>query len=619
MKTGIQSGSIALCLVLGAAVGWSADRTWIGKSGIPWPWLEGTNWSGGNFPGEAGNAASANTDVATITNASFSQPIIQIDFSASGADGHLAVGAIVANRSQFALISTTVRPMATGGTLTLNGATLNGVPNTVLANIGTGSDVLRLGDAGAGFAAIRLGSASNVIQLGAHKWIYLSTLTERFPGSGVTVTSDTGESLANNSGGIDAGGINTFTGPVRIGKGTRWATASEQSLGLSPYAAENVILDNGALSGSAITFGRLFTLGIGGGRLETIRNVGAPTTPFAFTNPGAIAFEGLGQRTLTLAGESGGSVSYGTFAPAITDAPGGGQTSLVKITGPVWTLTGVNTYSGTTTIYGPGALELSGGGSFANCPTILLIDGSLVVSGVTGGANHDGNRFGLATGQTLAGSGTVTGGVSVRDGATLSPGLGVGTLQTRDLVFTSPNARLAADVELGGTPGSDLLRVWNAGLDLGGATLHLSLLNAPESPALTQAFLLIENNGLDPITNQFGQVILSGPNASGYEVTVDHAFTGTDAVGRVGDGNDVAITLAASSAPSLNLSLRVTNNVAVLTWPSVSNQTYWVQYKTALTNAAWDDLPGEVIATGHSASKTDAVGPAMRFYRVRTQ
>ena len=50
-----------------------------------------------------------------------------------------------------------------------------------------------------------------------------------------------------------------------------------------------------------------------------------------------------------------------------------------------------------------------------------------------------------------------------------------------------------------------------------------------------------------------------------------------------------------------------------------NGQTYWVQYKNALTNANWDELPGEVIAAGDSASRADPVGSEMRFYRVRTQ
>lgn len=65
--------------------------------------------------------------------------------------------------------------------------------------------------------------------------------------------------------------------------------------------------------------------------------------------------------------------------------------------------------------------------------------------------------------------------------------------------------------------------------------------------------------------------------------------------------------------------IRVTNGVATLTWPSISNQNYRVQYKTALTNANWTDLPGDVTASGTNASKTDTLGASNRFYRVKAQ
>ena len=47
-------------------------------------------------------------------------------------------------------------------------------------------------------------------------------------------------------------------------------------------------------------------------------------------------------------------------------------------------------------------LALTGAGSFAGSPTIMVNSGTtLNVSGVTGGANHDGTRFALASGESL--------------------------------------------------------------------------------------------------------------------------------------------------------------------------------------------------------------------------
>ena len=611
--------SMAVGLAGVGQIALAADGTWIGQTGFPRAWLASTNWSGGILPGETNNAGSLNTDVATMTNASATVPILQIDFSPSGANGHLALGAIVSERSSPfpVIVSATVRPAVNGGMLTLNGATVHGMQSTILVNSGTGFDNLSIGEAGVSFAAVRLGSTTNVIRLGSGKGIVVRDgIAERIAGSGITVTSETGEVLLN-PGRFSGSSSNTFTGPVRIEKGTLWAIANQQSLGLSSSSATNVILDNGALRGSAISIGRLFTLGVGGGRLEATLDSSAPTTPFAFTNTGAIAFEGVGPRILTFGSDGVGGSQFGAFAAAIGDAPGGGKTSVVNTNGAIWTLTASNTYSGDTTI-GSGTLELSGSGSFANSPTVTLVGGFLRVSGLTNGANYDGARFALAGGQTLTGSGSVSGPMSVGGGATLSPGLGFGILSTRHLFFAASNAVLAMEVNLG-APVADLLQVFNGGIDAGGATLNLSLLNAPTVPSAAQTFMLIANDGSDPITNQFGTVNLNGANSGGYACAVDYAFNGTDALGRVGDGNDLAITLAPATNPSqFSLSITVSNSVATLTWPSMSNQTYWVQYKSALTNANWDELSGEVIATGDRAFKTDPVGPTARFYRVRT-
>jgi hypothetical protein len=633
LKRHLAGCLVAAWLGIGSVSLQAADGTWIRPGGIPltWLWLVNTNWSGGAFPGETNNAASLNTDVATITNVTPS-PVIQIDFSASGANGQFGLGAILVDRTSPSIPSATVRPVVSGGTLTLNGAVVGGVPSTILASRGTGiGDDFFIGDLSVPFGTLHLGRLTNVIQMGENKRITVrNVISERNLGSGITLTSDAGELLVTNSGAFSSWLSNTFTGPVRNENGARWdlggagnsVPGNPQALGLSPPDAANLVLDNGVLRGRTIQIGRLFTLGPGGGQLEAAPGVtfGAPS--LAFTNTGAIGFEGVGPRTLTLANDAPSALvsRSGLFAPAIGDAPGGGKTSLVRTNTCIWTLTGANTYSGPTTSAAYGAIILEGSGSFANSPTIILAGGGLTVAGVTGGANHDGARFALASGQMLTGNGSVSGAMSVRSGATVAPGMGVGNMGTSHLIFTAPNAVLAEEVDLGVASSADLLQVINGGLDLGGATLNVTLLNAPAVPTSAQTFLLIQNDGSDPITNQFGHVNLSGANASGYQATVDYAFVGTDSLGRVGDGNDLAITLTPATAPtSFSLSLSVTNGIATLTWPSVSDQTYWVQYKSALTNANWDDLSGEVIGTGDAASKTDPVGLETRFYRVRTQ
>ena len=614
----IERLSFAAALGLGVATAVAVDGTLLGPENSTQAWLTDANWSGGSYPGEINNAGSLNPDLATIANAS----LVTIDFSAPGANGQLTLGAIIVSRTNN---STTVRPSSGVGTLTLNGDTVNGSSNTILSSLGRGFGGFSLGDSTAMFTAVRLGGLTNVIQVASGKVISIgSVISERTADSGIIITSDTGQALGV-PGGVSAYGQNTFSGPVRIENGMEWNLANaSQSLGLSPPNASNLTLDNGALSGSSVRIGRLFTLGPGGGRL--FANLGTTESgPFAFTNTGAISFEGSGARSLTLSGRSTslGGRAYGALSPSLSDAPGGGVTSLIQTDYSLWTLTGSNTYSGTTTIYDFGVLELKGNGSIANSPVITVNPGDLKVSGVTGGANFDGVRFALANGQTLTGNiGGVRGAMDVPAGAAISPGVGgvgIGELATDDIIFTSPNALLDMEVSLAGGMAADYLRVFG-GLDLGGATLRVTLLDAPATSAASQTFLLIWHDGSEAITNQFGTVNLVGSNADRYQVSLDYAFNGTDELGRVGNGNDLAITLTPAIRPSsFSLSISVTNGIATLTWPSVSNQTYWVQYKNALTNANWDDLPGEVIATGSNASKTDTTGTKTRFYRVKTQ
>ena len=56
---------------------------------------------------------------------------------------------------------------------------------------------------------------------------------------------------------------------------------------------------------------------------------------------------------------------------------------------------------------------------------------------------------------------------------------------------------------------------------------------------------------------------------------------------------------------------------ATLVWSAVNNRTYRVQYKADLNDPSWTDVPGDVTASGATASKTDTgAADAQRFYRV---
>ncbi|MDB6111372.1 MAG: hypothetical protein JWR69_3122 [Pedosphaera sp.] len=59
-----------------------------------------------------------------------------------------------------------------------------------------------------------------------------------------------------------------------------------------------------------------------------------------------------------------------------------------------------------------------------------------------------------------------------------------------------------------------------------------------------------------------------------------------------------------------------TNGLATLTWSSITNHHYRLQFKSSLTGTNWTDVAGDVTAAGPSASKSDTPAGAARFYRV---
>ena len=65
-------------------------------------------------------------------------------------------------------------------------------------------------------------------------------------------------------------------------------------------------------------------------------------------------------------------------------------------------------------------------------------------------------------------------------------------------------------------------------------------------------------------------------------------------------------------------SITVTGGVATITWNSVSNQPYVLQYKDDLAGTNWIEVASTILASGPSTSTTNLLGGApQRFYRVR--
>jgi hypothetical protein len=140
---------------------------------------------------------------------------------------------------------------------------------------------------------------------------------------------------------------------------------------------------------------------------------------------------------------------------------------------------------------------------------------------------------------TLGGNG-VTGAVNVASGGTLSPGASAGNLTVRDVTLVS-SATFAA--ELGGTGAGttyDQLDV-NGTVSLGGATLTLTLIGG-FTPSAGQIFFIIDNNDGDTVTGTFAGLSEGAAfTAGGHKFEITYAG---------GDGNDVAVRVAANDGPT---------------------------------------------------------------------
>ena len=396
------------------------------------------------------------------------------------------------------------------GTLTLSGA------NTYTGgtNINAGTLVFSPGSLGSSGLITFTGNSTlqwtNVthVDISARLRMTNGVTTTFNNGANVSLGSDfgngsTGALIKTGAGILTISGSNTFTGGVTINGGT-FRLGSTGALNSTP-GSENAVAFGASSTGNLQL----------NGQSVTIANLSTSATASIVQNAGA------GNQRLTV----GNSLNLsGTYAGIIQD--GGGTLALTKAGTGTLTLSGANTYIGSTLV---------------NAGT-LLVNGTLAT----------GSAVTVSGTATLGGSGgTINGTVSIGATATLAPGSSSspGALTFGGAVTLAGGSTFA--VELNGTPvgtGYDQVVLnGSASINLGGSTLSPTL-GVGFTPSFSDSFVIVLNqNGSGGRTGTFNGLPNEGDTVtfSGYFAQIYYnadADSTTSALIALTGGNDVVLT-----------------------------------------------------------------------------
>ena len=212
----------------------------------------------------------------------------------------------------------------------------------------------------------------------------------------------------------------------------------------------------------------------------------------------------------------------------------------IALNGGAFHASGFNTYAGDMNVAGH-TLVLAGSNTLT-APVVTVSGGGRLLANNASGSATGGADIAVQSMGTFGGSGAIDGSITVEAGGTLAPGASIESLASGSVSLTDASASFSAEVDVE-LPAADLLSVTGS-VSLGGATLNLSAAPLTAFGTVQKTFLILANDGADAINGSFGAIACMGCTA-----TVDYAFTGTDALGRIGDGNDLAVTVSQSLAP----------------------------------------------------------------------
>lgn len=295
------------------------------------------------------------------------------------------------------------------------------------------------------------------------------------------------------------GSVSLSTGTVQILDNSQWEFSNASNTwgtldisnasGIVTTGAANTLSSTGAVSSTA------------GGTLRLNNQVGTTAYSQMIAGLSGNVKVGLatGSATLTV-NTTANQSSSGAISNAV---------SLVKSGSATQTLTGVNTYTGTTTIKA-GTLKLEGAGSIDNSASITVGDAGS--SGAMLDVTARTGDFTVGAAQTLGGIGTLNAaGKKVIVDGSISPGnsagvLSVSTTNAADGLAFGSTAALNLEMTKGVPPGAgsnyDQLGLTGGLTIASGAVLNLTALGSG-SWTPDDIFFLIANDGADAITGAF--------------------------------------------------------------------------------------------------------------------
>jgi fibronectin-binding autotransporter adhesin len=317
---------------------------------------------------------------------------------------------------------------------------------------------------------------------------------------------------------------NNITTPETIYIYGRTTTTNPQIRNIS---GSNTLAGAVATDSTITGFAMISSDGTAGGDLLTVQ--------------GNIVRLGTGSGDLSLQGAGNGVVTG-----SITQTSSGQWNSVTKSGAGTWSLSGANSYTGTTIVTG-GTLKLSGAGSIASSSSVDVRGGATFDASGVGGYSTNGV-------QTLKGAGTVIGNVTAGSGSdTIAPGdSGAGTL-----TINSGNLTLGGGTtmpfDLSSTPGgvSDKISVNGPG----GGNLSLS-------GTTTFAFNALGGVG----TGDYHLIDYSGSITSGD--ATNFSFTGLT------PGPRQSFSISTTNV-SHAVTLHVAGNAGTLVWVGGANSNAW--------------------------------------------